>query len=235
MKRKYYVMIGSYGSGKTELSLNLAIQNAMEKKRTALVDLDIVNPYFRSAFHGKLLEKNGVKLIASQYTLEASDVPVVTPEVLSAFDGSFDTVVFDVGGDPVGATALGQYHHRFQMLYSEELEILFIVNTRRPLTQTAEEICEMLEKIQMTSRLKVTGLVNNTNLAAESDLGLLDEGQEILGQVSEYLKIPIRYYGVQKKLYREVDKNETKQYQGRPILLDLYTRLEWLDFVPCQA
>lgn len=235
MKKKYYVMIGSYGSGKTELSLNLAIQNAREGRKTALVDLDIVNPYFRSAFHDELLKEHGVKLIASQYTLEASDVPVVTPEVLSAFDHSFETVVFDVGGDPVGATALGQYYHRFQMIPPEELEILFIVNTRRPLTQTVEEICEMLDKIQLTSRLKVTGLVNNTNLAAESDLELLDEGQELLGQVSECLQIPIRYYGVQKKLYRESAENETGRYQGNPILLDLYTRLEWLDFVPCQT
>lgn len=235
MKKKYYVMIGSYGSGKTELSLNLAIQNAREGKRTALVDLDIVNPYFRSAFHEELLEKNGVNLIASQYTLEASDVPVVTPEVLRAFDGPFEAVVFDVGGDPVGATALGQYYHRFCMIPAEELEILFIVNTRRPLTQTSEEISEMLDKIQRTSRLKVTGLVNNTNLAAESDLGLLDEGQEILKDVSESWKIPIRYYGVQKKLYGEAAGSETRRYQGNPILLELYTRLEWLDFVPCQT
>ena len=176
-----------------------------------------------------------MNLIASQYTLEASDVPVVTPEVLRAFDGPFEAVVFDVGGDPVGATALGQYYHRFCMIPAEELEILFIVNTRRPLTQTSEEISEMLDKIQRTSRLKVTGLVNNTNLAAESDLGLLDEGQEILKDVSESWKIPIRYYGVQKKLYGEAAGSETRRYQGNPILLELYTRLEWLDFVPCQS
>lgn len=232
MKRKFYVMIGSYGSGKTELSLNLAIQNAREGKSTALVDLDIVNPYFRSAFHKKLLDEYGVKLIASQYTLEASDVPVVAPEVLSAFDGSFEAVVFDVGGDPVGATALGQYRHRFQMIPPDQREILFVVNTRRPLTQTKEEICEMLDKIQTASRLKVTGIVNNTNLAAESDCSLLDEGQDILEKVSRYTRIQIQYYGIQKKIYTE---QLEERYEGDPILLERYTRLEWLDFVPCQT
>ena len=45
--RKYVVLVGNYGSGKTELALNLALLSARDM-RTTLVDLDIVNPYFRS-------------------------------------------------------------------------------------------------------------------------------------------------------------------------------------------
>ena len=235
MKKKYYVLIGGYGSGKTELSLNLAINSACEKKKTVLVDLDIVNPYFRSAFHKTLLDKHNVRLIASKYTLEASDVPVVTSEVYSAFDQQYETVVFDVGGDPVGATALGQFQRRFRAFMQDDLEVLFVVNTRRPMMQTVDEICEMANKIQTASRMKITGIVNNTNLARESDAALVEEGEMLLRQVSDTLKIPIAYYGMRKDLYKCQDKRWANCRDGKPISLEIYTRLEWLDFVPGQT
>ncbi len=231
MEKQYKVLVGSYGCGKTELSLNLAVQAAREGKKTALVDLDIVNPFFRSGFHGEMLERENVHLIASEYTLEASDVPVVSPEVNAAFDSDYDTVIFDVGGDPVGATALGQYFHRFRRIPPENLEILFIVNTRRPLTQTEEDILDMLNKVRQCARLEITGLINNTNLAGESDLSLLEEGQEILTAVSRETGIPVCYYGVKRSLYSR-DAAQLSNLMGQPILLDIYTRLEWLDYKP---
>ncbi len=231
MEKQYKVLVGSYGCGKTELSLNLAVQAAREGKKTALVDLDIVNPFFRSGFHGEMLKRENVHLIASEYTLEASDVPVVSPEVNAAFDSDYDTVIFDVGGDPVGATALGQYFHRFRRIPPENLEILFIVNTRRPLTQTKEDILDMLNKVHQCARLEITGLINNTNLAGESDLSLLEEGQEILADVSRETGIPVCYYGVKRALCIR-DATQLSALAGQPILLDIYTRLEWLDYKP---
>ena len=209
----------------------MAISAARRGEKTALVDLDIVNPFFRSGFHGELLKKEGVHLIASEYTLEASDVPVVSPEVNAAFDSDYDTVIFDVGGDPVGATALGQYFRRFCRIPPEDLEVLFIVNTRRPLTQNAADIEEMLDKVQYCSRLKVTGLVNNSNLAGETDVSLLLEGQQILEPVSRKLQIPIRYYGIKEELY-EKDSGACASLMGEPIRIDIYTRLAWLDYKP---
>lgn len=232
MGKKIRVLVGSYGCGKTELSLNLAVAAARKGEKTALVDLDIVNPFFRSGFHGDMLEKEKVHLITSEYTLEASDVPVVSPEVNAAFDDDYDTVIFDVGGDPVGATALGQYRHKFMRVPSNDLEILFIVNTRRPLTQTAEDIEEMLDKVQGCSRLPVTALVNNTNLAGETDTGLLLEGQKILKQVSEDLDIPIKYYGVKETLFGDSERLLKENCEGEPIKINIYTRLGWLDYKP---
>lgn len=232
MSKKIRVLVGSYGCGKTELSLNLAVTAARRGDKTALVDLDIVNPFFRSGFHGEMLEKENVHLITSEYTLEASDVPVVSPEVNAAFDGDYDTVIFDVGGDPVGATALGQYRHKFMRVPPEDLEILFIVNTRRPLTQTVEDIEEMLDKVQRCSRLSVTALVNNTNLAGETDVDLLLEGQKILKCVSENLNIPIKYYGVKETIFHNSEQLLEKNCEGEPIQIQIYTRLGWLDYKP---
>ena len=230
MAKQIFVIVGSYGAGKTEISLNMAITSARTGKRTALVDLDIVNPFFRSGFHGELLEKENVKLIASEYTLEASDVPVVSPEVNAAFDADFDTVIFDVGGDPVGATALGQYNAKFNKIPKENLHVLFLVNTRRPLTSSPEDIEEMLDKIQKVSRLSMTGLVNNSNLAGETDIDLLREGEEILGEVSRHTGIPITHYGIKKALYDSRSEYLKYNVSGKPILLDIYTRLDWLDY-----
>lgn len=230
--KKCYVLIGSYGCGKTELSLNLAIRASRRGLKTALIDLDIVNPFFRSGFHGELLESEGVKLISSEYTLEAADVPVVSPEVNAAFDSDYDVAVFDAGGDPVGATALGQYWQKFGALPPEALEVLFVVNTRRPLTQTREDILDMLAKVGFCARLAVTGLVNNTNLAQETETSLLLEGQQILREVSRDTGIPLAYYGVRRDLYEKEERKLAEACDGEPVLIDVYTRLQWLDYHP---
>lgn len=235
MSKKVRVLVGSYGCGKTELSLNLAVASARRGEKTALVDLDIVNPFFRSGFHGEMLKREQVHLITSEYTLEASDVPVVSPEVHAAFDSDYDTVIFDVGGDPVGATALGQYRSKFLRLPPEDLEVLFVVNTRRPLTQTAADIEEMLDKVQGCSRLPVTAFINNTNLAGETGADLLLEGQKILKRVSANRKIPIGYYGVKECIFQESEKMLREACEGEPIRIQIYARLEWLDYKPCQG
>ena len=49
--KKIYVMIGNYGSGKSELALNFAFK-AAETGKTELIDLDLVNTYFRLTERG---------------------------------------------------------------------------------------------------------------------------------------------------------------------------------------
>jgi hypothetical protein len=230
MSKKFYIIIGNYGSGKTEISLNLSIQSARKGDSTTIVDLDIVNPYFRSAFHKELLDKENVNLIASKYTLDASDVPVVTPLVNNAFDVYYDCVIFDVGGDPVGATALGQYYNKFKMIPKDDLNVLFVVNTRRPLTSNVDDIIEMMDKIQYTSRLSITGLINNTNIAEETSIQHIIEGNTILKDVSKKTGIPIAYYGIKRQLINENKSDYANQCLGKPIVIDIYTRLEWMDF-----
>lgn len=235
MSKKFYVYIGCYGCGKTELSMNTAIAAAKEGKKTALIDLDIVNPYFRSAFHGDLMDEYGVRLIASEYTMAASDVPVVSPAVNASFDGDYDVVVFDVGGDPVGATALGQYYTKFCLVPEEDLNVLFVINTRRPLTLNCEDILEMMDKVQRSARVRITGLINNTNLAAETDAELIIEGDSIIREVSEKTGIPIVGYGVQPHIYEEHGARLDAVCTGEPYLTQRYTHLGWLDFPAPEA
>lgn len=226
---KYTILIGNYGSGKTELSLNLVLQAARAGKKTALIDLDIVNPYFRSSAQRKLLEGAGVEVIASDYASTNVDLPIVSPKVQKVFDLDYEAVIFDVGGDPVGATALGRYHSQFSAR-REELEVLYVVNTRRPLSMTAEDICTMLAQIEDRGRVKVTGLINNANLARETTAENLIEGCEVLQKVSAQLDIPLRYIAGHADVLADF-KARQPDHPGELLPIETYMRPAWLDLV----
>ena len=141
--KKIYVMIGNYGSGKSELALNFAFK-AAETGKTELIDLDLVNTYFRLTERGKLVEQKEIRLISPNYACSGVETLSLPAEVASAFAMNWDTVVFDVGGDAVGSTALGRYYEDFQDFMAmgpEQLEVLNVVNIRRPLAGTVES-CE---------------------------------------------------------------------------------------------
>ena len=158
-------MIGNYGSGKSELALNFAFK-AAETGKTELIDLDLVNTYFRLTERGKLVEQKEIRLISPNYACSGVETLSLPAEVASAFAMNWDTVVFDVGGDAVGSTALGRYYEDFQDFMAmgpEQLEVLNVVNIRRPLAGTVDKIIALQEQMQIHSHLKITGMINNTN------------------------------------------------------------------------
>ena len=150
--KKYYVLIGNYGSGKTELALNFAFKAAEQGLRTELLDLDMVNTYFRLTERGKMARMKEIRLVSPNYASSGIETLSLPAEVASAFDMDWDCVVFDVGGDAVGSTALGRYHQDFMDLGPGELEVLNVVNIRRPLAGTAEKIMKLQEEMQIHSR-----------------------------------------------------------------------------------
>ena len=151
--KKAIIVAGNYGSGKTELSLNMAVEFS-QKGNTVLVDMDIVNPYFRSAEHSDLLDEYEVALIAPTYANSTVDVPVISADVKRAF--SYDYAIFDAGGDPVGAAVIGSICEFFD---KDITEFYYVVNARRPLQRSAEEIMTMMEQISMRARVPLTGLI----------------------------------------------------------------------------
>ena len=180
------LVTGHYGCGKTNLSLNLALDFARRGEKCAVVDLDIVNPYFRSSDYDELLEKNGVRLIAPRYARSALDVPSLPAEIYSVFDSIDGRVIIDVGGDDAGATALGRYAAKFAGL---EYTMLYVVNKYRPLTAESGEAAELLGEIETASRLKATAVVNNSHLMGGTT------GETILSSV-EYAEEAARMLGL---------------------------------------
>lgn len=187
--KRYYVIIGNFGSGKTELALNMAFKAAKEGQKVTLVDIDVINPYFRSTERKAELEAAGIRLISPNFTSSGVEVPSIPAEIFSVFSDNSDLVIFDVGGDPVGSIAMGQYYGYFKEL--ENFEVWYVINCRRPLSSGADENLEMIGKITGVSRLKVTGILNNTNLAHETTVNDLMDGVDITREVSERSGLPI--------------------------------------------
>ncbi|PKK91278.1 MAG: hypothetical protein CVV64_05795 [Candidatus Wallbacteria bacterium HGW-Wallbacteria-1] len=176
---------GAFGSGKTELSLNLAIALAKQNPDVALVDLDIVNLYFRSRQMRALLSENGIETIDSSLKGDLIDMPALSPAIQGAFDREELRVVVDVGGDDVGARVLGRY-----ALRTEDMDFLLVVNTYRPFSDNAEKVSALMRDIEIKSRIKVDGIIVNSNLGDETTPENLLRGAELLQAGS--LEVPIR-------------------------------------------
>lgn len=188
--KDYWVLLGAFGSGKSELALNMAIQAAKSGPCT-LVDLDVINPYFRTSERGDVLTPAGVELIMPPFALDKIEILSLSARVYSAFTPGEGSVFFDIGGDHIGSVALGQYKPHFDRIPKEHLNVLFILNPLRPTAADLESAYATLEKIQFVSRLSVTGLVNNGNLAGETDCSHLLEGYGLVKALSERTGIPV--------------------------------------------
>lgn len=184
--KRFLVLVGNYGSGKTEISLNLALGYHGSQK--TLVDLDIVNPYFRSSGKTEELENAGVRVVKPCFALSNVDIPSLPAEIQSVFEQTAGRVVFDVGGDDTGAAALGRYFPYFQKV-RDKTAVLFVVNCMRPLTGTPEDIVDLYERICERSRLRPDVIVNNTNLADKTEPNMLEEGERITLETARRVEV----------------------------------------------
>lgn len=189
--KKYIVVIGNFGSGKTELSLNLAFEEAAKGSSVTLVDLDIINPYFRSTERKAELEAAGIKLFSPTYAMLGVEIPSLPAEIYSVFSNDSDVVIFDVGGDAAGAIALGQYKRFFKDI--ENIEVLYVINARRPFSCELDLNLDMIQKVTEAGRISISALVNNTNLSQETALAELIDGYDMVKRVSEATALPVKY------------------------------------------
>lgn len=182
------IVTGHYGTGKTELSVNLALALAEEGERVALADLDIVNPYFRSRERRELLEAAGVRLVATPQALADADVPALPAELHAVLEDRTLRGVLDVGGDPSGARVLARYRAK---ILREDYQLLYVVNACRPEVRTAERSVEYLRGIEAVTGLSCGGLVNNTHLCGETGPENIREGAALAGEVSRLTGIGV--------------------------------------------
>ena len=186
-KPRFLVITGNYGSGKTEISLNLALKASAEGK-TTLVDLDIVNPYFRSGEKAIEMEKAGIRVLMPTYAMTTVDIPALPAEIQSVFEVPSDRVIFDVGGDDTGAAALGRYYPSF-MKNRENTLMALVVNCMRPLTMRDDDILDMAERIRNRGRLEIDLLINNTNLADETTPMMIEDGEKTVLRCAEKMGV----------------------------------------------
>lgn len=226
--KKVFVFIANYGSGKTEMALNFAVEAAARGEKTELIDLDMVNTYFRLTEPGRLTRMKEIRIVSPNFANSSVETLSLPAEVQSAFDMNWDTVVFDVGGDAVGSTALGRYHDDFEALEPGALQVLNVVNIRRPLSGTVEKIIKIKEEMELHSRLKVTGFVNNTNLASATTTQELRDGYEMLKEVSDITGVPVLYTSGKKPMIDAfLAEGHDPKYIGTPIVIDTYMARDW--------
>ena len=231
MMKKMYVLIGNYGSGKTELAINFAFK-AAESGRTELLDLDMVNTYFRLTEPGIMAKMKEIRLVSPNFTNSSVETLSLPAEVQSAFAMDWDTVVFDVGGDAAGSTALGRYHQDFMELEEGQLEVLNVINIRRPLSGTVERIIRIQNEMQIHSRLKITGMINNTNLSTATTEAELRDGYEMIREVSKKTGIPVAYTsGKREFLDAFLAEGHDPKYIGEPVPIDVYMKRDWDSWV----
>lgn len=196
------IITGHYGSGKTNLAVNLAMSAANAGLKLSLADLDIVNPYFRAADMTAVLEAAGVKVVAPVYAGTNLDIPALAPEFYSVFQDKTRRAVLDVGGDDAGAAALGRYSSL--ILKENDYNHFYVINQRRILTQTPEDAVQIMREIEAAGHVPVTGLVNNTNLARETDAGVVRESVQFANEVARLSNLPIIITAVKKAIADEL-------------------------------
>lgn len=184
---RFVVLVGNYGSGKTELSLNLALASA-KQMTTTLVDLDIVNPYFRSGEKADELKDAGVRVLMPTFAMSTVDIPALPAEIQSVFEQPSQRVIFDVGGDDTGAAALGRYAPSFRR-YREDTTVCLVINAMRPLTQTAEDVVDLAQRIAARGRMNIDVIINNTNLADQTELEMLAAGHQVAVEAAKLLGV----------------------------------------------
>jgi tRNA uridine 5-carbamoylmethylation protein Kti12 len=219
-EKRISIFTGHFGSGKTEVAVNYARKLAETGARTAIADFDIVNPFFRTADARQALEDCGIHVITPVYANTNVDVPSLPPEINTLFEKKDYRVVLDVGGDDLGARVLSRYR---EDILQDDYELLLVVNTRRIMTDTVEKIEEMLHSIEQSARLKVTGLVNNTNLLRDTSAKDILQGQKLVLEVSRKLSIPVVFTaGFEQPL-----SEARREIDSEVLCLDKLIKLPW--------
>lgn len=184
------IVIGAYGSGKSEIAVNISMKQRESDKDAKLLiaDMDIVNPFYRSSDCAPVLEQNNIKLISPMYAGSNVDAPVLPAEMYMIFDDESYKGVFDIGGEDMGAIVLGSLRHR---ILDTDHTILMAVNTLRPFTQEKDQIIQMTGELIAASGFQVDGYLNNTNLLEETTPEIVRSGEEIMLEVSKETGIPL--------------------------------------------
>jgi len=221
MKQKLYIVIGAFGSGKSEYSINLAKKIHDDGKEVTLVDLDIVNPYFRSRDVIEQFQKEGIEVVAPEGENRFADLPMLSPKIRGNIENTKKTVVLDVGGDPSGCRTLSRYEREIK---NRGYEMQFIVNTKRPFTSKKDDILKMMEQLEAVSKMKITEILCNTNLMEFTEEKTVVEGIKILIEVERATNLKFDKFLV---LDKYADKIPAEILGKKKIVMNYFLNKPW--------
>lgn len=219
--KRIRIIIGHYGSGKTEFAVNYAMKLAEAGRKAALADMDIVNPYFRSREKAEMMEERGIRVISGIRGHHANlDLPMLSPDILSPLQDSSYDLVLDVGGNAVGALVIAQFSEYFQ---EGAYDMFCVLNRYRADTADLAGAMHHIRSIEATVGVPVTGLINNTHLLRDTSVADVLFGQELAEDVALKTGLPIRYVSALGSVAKDIPSN----IQGEIFPMEMYMREEW--------
>lgn len=202
-QKRITILCGHYGTGKTNVAVNLALAMAKTGENVTVADLDIVNPYFRTLDSAAAFEEAGIRLICSRFANTNVDLPSLPPDLYAITDDKSHRVVIDVGGDDSGAMVLGRLAPA--ILEEGSYDMYLVVNRYRPLTPDVPSTIEVMGEIEAASRLTFTGIVNNSNLGAETTAVDVLASVAYAEELSAAANLPLVATTVEERIYSDLE------------------------------
>jgi len=217
---KLVILAGGLGSGKTEIALNFAREEARDGGNSILADLDLINPFFASRLAIEELGKEGVKLLASRRELSFGDVPQIPPEIISNIRQD-NNLFIDLGGDEAGVLVLGYLR---SYILERPYELFLVVNPYRPFAGSLDDLLALKHMLETASRIPFTGIISNPNLVEETTPDIVREGHGKVVQWARIIGLPVLYLTVEETLFEDLQP----EYADIIHKLSLHFRPDWL-------
>jgi hypothetical protein len=204
-RKRVTILVGHFGSGKTEIALNGALELAAAGMRVTLADIDVVKPYFRSRSARAILSDAGIELLAPTGANVHADLPIIVPQIRSHLRDSDRRLIMDVGGDDVGARVLGSLS---DVVPFDETDCLLVLNFRRPSTPDPEHALRMIREIEAVGRVPVSGLISNTHLMGETTPAVVIDGYRQAAETARLAEVPLVAVTVSEDLIADVRQED---------------------------
>lgn len=218
--KRLTLLCGHYGSGKTNVAVNMAFDLKKSYDNVAVADLDIVNPYFRTKDSLEDFKERNIRLICSEYANSNLDIPALPQDMYAITDDRSMKVILDIGGDDRGALVLGRIAPKINE--ENDFQMLMVINKFRPLTPDVDSTVDVMREVEAASGIRFTGLVNNSNLGEETT------PEDVLGSlkyaeaVSEISGLPVVLTTVKAELYGELKDKVSNLFpmvlQTKPVI-----------------
>jgi hypothetical protein len=196
------VIVGGYGSGKTEVCINLAVNRRRDGIDVRIADLDLVNPYFRTREARETLAKLGIDVVVPPAQYLQADLPILSPAVAGLIRRPSQLTLIDAGGNNVGAKVLSALA---DALRNKSVHMLQVVNPFRPFTDTVAGCNKMREDIDRASKMRISGVVGNANLIDETTSDSIYYGYDVVRSFAAESRLPLEFITVASQLLPKID------------------------------